>query len=64
VPVIYLKHPTHGFKVATLELEAEYDEQHGWDRYTPGEEAEDEPAPPVNVLARRRRREVQDGTLL
>ena len=61
MPVIYLKHPVHGVKVATLEMEAEYDEQNDWDRYTPGEEAEDEPVPPVNVLARRRRREVHDG---
>ncbi|HUW99862.1 MAG TPA: hypothetical protein VMY35_02705 [Phycisphaerae bacterium] len=61
MPEIYLRHPDHGVKIASLEQEAEYDEQNGWNRYTPGEEAEDEPAPPVNVLARRRRREVHDG---
>ena len=49
-----MKHPVHGEKIATLELEAEQDEKHGWERYTPGEE----PAPePVNELRPRRRRE-------
>ena len=32
---IYLKHPVHGNKVATMELEAVYDEEHGWSRYNP-----------------------------
>jgi hypothetical protein len=54
MPIIYMKHPVHGDKIATLELEAEHDEKHGWERYTPGEE----PAPePVNELRPRRRRE-------
>jgi hypothetical protein len=30
---IYLMHPIHGRKVATLELEAEFDEKNGWSRY-------------------------------
>ena len=34
---IYLKHPVHGAKIATMELEAEYDEQNGWVRYNPNE---------------------------
>jgi len=34
MPLIYLKHPDHGNKVATMDLEAEFDEQHGWVRYT------------------------------
>ena len=43
MPIIYLKHPIHGAKVATMELEAEYDEQNGWVRYNPDEvEQEDE----------------------
>ena len=43
MPIIYLKHPIHGAKVATMELEAEYDEQNGWVRYNPDEpEVEDE----------------------
>jgi hypothetical protein len=37
---IYLMHPVHGRKVATMELEAVYDEENGWSRYNP-----DEPAP-------------------
>ena len=32
---IYLMHPVHGRKVATMELEAEFDEQNGWSRYNP-----------------------------
>jgi hypothetical protein len=31
--MIYLQHPVHGNKVATMELEAQFDEQHGWSRY-------------------------------
>jgi hypothetical protein len=31
---IYLQHPTHGTKVATMELEAVADELNGWVRYT------------------------------
>jgi hypothetical protein len=30
--VIYLQHPVHGTKVATSDLEANYDEKHGWQR--------------------------------
>lgn len=60
MPVIYMQHPVHGAKVATLELEAQYDEQNGWERYTPGE-----PEPePVNELRPRRRRESKDAELL
>jgi len=33
MPTIYLKHPTHGTKVATMEQEAVYDEKNGWERY-------------------------------
>ncbi len=32
--VIYLKHDTHGAKVACSEQEATYDEAHGWVRFT------------------------------
>lgn len=63
---IYLKHPQHGTKVATMELEAENDEQNGWVRYTPdtpsiSEEVETvakvtEAAAPVNTLEVKRRR--------
>lgn len=30
---IYLKHPVHGTKVATMEQEAKYDESLGWTRF-------------------------------
>lgn len=45
---IYLKHERHGTKIATLEMEAEFDEQHGWVRYNP-EEPEDSEELPVSV---------------
>ena len=32
--LIYLRHPQHGEKIASMELEAENDEQNGWTRYT------------------------------
>jgi hypothetical protein len=55
---IYLAHPIHGRKVATMELEAEYDEQNGWTRYT-----QDTPqiteAAPVNALEVKRRRRTE-----
>ena len=65
---IYLRHPEHGTKVATMELEAENDEQNGWVRYTHDtpsiseeieeveEEVATEPAAPVNTLEVKRRR--------
>lgn len=30
---IYLTHPVHGAKVATMDLEADLDVQNGWSRY-------------------------------
>lgn len=33
--MIYLMHPKHGVKIATMEMEAQYDEQHGWVRFDP-----------------------------
>ena len=53
--VIYLTHPIHGAKVATMDLEAEADEQNGWTRYNPNTPSEPEAAP-VNVLEVKRRR--------
>jgi len=35
---IYLRHPKHGTKVASIEMEAQYDEQNGWSRFDPAEE--------------------------
>ncbi len=37
---IYLMHPVHGRKIATMEQEAQADEKNGWSRYNP-----DAPAP-------------------
>lgn len=64
--LIYLKHPDHGYKVATMDLEAEFDEQNGWVRYTHDTpsisvevetvEESAEVAAPVNTLEVKRRR--------
>ena len=66
MPIIYMKHPIHGSKVATMEAEAEHDEAQGWERYTlgthPGEPIAEESvvveeiAAPVNTLEVKRRR--------
>lgn len=48
---IYLRHPDHGTKVATMDAEAIYDEENGWTRYTPGEQL----TPQANELVSRRR---------
>jgi hypothetical protein len=55
---IYLKHPIHGRKIATMELEAEHDEQHGWTRYTL-DTPEIFEAAPVNALEVKRRRRTE-----
>ena len=55
--IIYLSHPVHGAKVATMDLEAEADEKNGWTRYNPDTSSESEAAP-VNVLEVKRRRKV------
>ena len=55
--VIYLSHPIHGAKVATMHLEAEMDERNGWVRYNP-DTLSDPEAAPVNVLEVKRRRKV------
>jgi hypothetical protein len=38
--LIYLKHPLHGVKIATLEAEAIADEKNGWVRYNPKDSRE------------------------
>ena len=53
--MIYMRHPVHGTKVATMEAEAIYDETNGWSRYTPGEAPPSDTLEPVNELAPRRR---------
>lgn len=52
---IYLKHPIHGVKIATMEIEAEEDVRNGWVRYTL--DAPKVEAAPVNELKRRRKTE-------
>ena len=34
---IYLMHYRHGVKIATMEMEAQYDEMNGWVRFDPDE---------------------------
>lgn len=70
MPIIYLEHPIHGTKVATMDAEAENDEQNGWVRYTVDTpsisvevEAVEEPteeAAPVNTLEVKRRRKTAE----
>ena len=60
MPIIYLQHPVHGAKIATMELEAEYDESNGWIRYNPDTPSVSQAAPVeqevTNHLPRRRGR--------
>lgn len=66
--LIYLRHPTHGTKVATMELEADADEQNGWERFDPSAPDDDEdetlpePVVAVNVLAETPRRRTRTRT--
>ena len=60
---IYLLHPKHGVKIATMEMEAQYDEMNGWVRFDPDAPVSDpandplpEPLVEANVLAEPRRR--------
>jgi hypothetical protein len=53
---IYLQHPIHGAKVATMELEAVADEQNGWARYNPDILLVPEVTAPTNELDVKRRR--------
>ena len=55
MPAIYLNHPDHGCKVATMELEAEYDEKNGWTRYNPNTPSDFEAAAPANALGTKRK---------
>ena len=57
--VIYMTHPIHGAKVATMELEADYDEQNGWTRYTLDTPDAVEEAAPQEVKRRRGRPTVE-----
>ena len=53
--VIYMSHPVHGAKVATMELEAVADEQNGWTRYTLDTPIVVQEAAPQDVKRRRGR---------
>lgn len=44
---IYLRHPVHGQKVATSDLEANYDKGHGWSEFDPFVKPPVVPLPPV-----------------
>ena len=55
---IYLSHPIHGRKIATMELEAKADEKNGWTRYTQDTPVAIEAAP-VNALEVKRRRRTE-----
>jgi hypothetical protein len=57
--VIYMSHPVHGAKVATMELEALADEQNGWTRYTLDTPDVVEEAAPQEVKRRRGRPTVE-----
>jgi len=57
--VIYLTHPDHGAKVATMELEAEADERNGWTRYNPDTPSVPEAAANTLVVKRRTTRKVE-----
>jgi hypothetical protein len=68
MPVIYLSHPIHGAKVATMEMEAQADESNGWERYDPtvrvqSAVADAAPAADENMLRVRRKRrfDAQEG---
>jgi len=56
---IYLMHYRHGVKIATMEMEAQYDEQNGWVRFDPDELVADdlpELTAEANVMAEAPRR--------
>jgi hypothetical protein len=56
---IYLTHPIHGAKVATLELEAVADEKNGWSRYNPDTPSAPEEAANTLVVKRKYTRKAE-----
>ena len=52
--VIYLTHPLHGAKVATMDLEAEADEKNGWTRYNPDTPSSDIEEAANTLVAKRK----------
>ena len=57
--VIYLTHPLHGAKVATMELEAVADEKNGWTRYNPDTPSASEEAANTLVVKRKDTRKAE-----
>jgi hypothetical protein len=57
--VIYMTHPVHGAKVATMELEAVADEQNGWTRYNEDATSEVEEATNTLIVKRKYTRKVE-----
>ena len=55
MPIIYMSHPVHGAKIASMELEAVADEPNGWTRYTLDTPIVVEEAAPQEVKRRRGR---------
>lgn len=49
--VIYLRHPKHGAKVATSDMEAENDIQNGWEEFDPYERADEPDETPAPTAA-------------
>ena len=56
--LIYLEHPVHGRKIASIELEAIEDEKHDWTRYNPDDVPQVEP---LEVKRKYTRRAVTEG---
>jgi len=56
---IYLQHPIHGRKIASMEAEAEFDEQNGWVRYNPDTPSEPEEAANTLVVKRKYTRKAE-----
>jgi hypothetical protein len=52
---IYLTHPVHGTKIASLDAEVEHDEKFGWTRYNPDQSPESEDEVAVNTLSLKRK---------
>ena len=57
--IIYMSHPVHGAKIASMEIEAENDERNGWTRYTLDTPIVVEEAAPQEVKRRRGRPTVE-----
>jgi len=57
--VIYLSHPVHGRKVATMDLEADFDEKNGWMRYNPDTPSDSEEVANTLVVKRKYTRKVE-----